>query len=65
MPKGEFAGGRVRQAKERFQWPFALALGLLLMEMAFPEEWRPRRRFAGVAGLGHESGRDASEGSAS
>lgn len=68
LPKGEFAGGRVRQPRERFQWPLALALGLLLMEMAFPEEWRPRRGAAGVAkraGLGQESGGKRGERSAS
>ncbi len=49
LPRGEFAGGRVRQPQERFQWPLALAFGLLVFELMFPEEPLPWRRRAGWA----------------
>lgn len=58
LRRGEFAGGKVRQPKDRFQWPLALALGLLLLELAFPEEPLPWRRGLGwtrqQAGEGEE-----------
>lgn len=43
LPKGDFAGGKVRQAHERFQWPLAVAAVLLLFEILFPEARRSRR----------------------
>ncbi|MFM8358234.1 MAG: VWA domain-containing protein [Verrucomicrobiota bacterium] len=45
LPKGEFAGSRMRQWTERFQWPLGLAVLLLLAEMLLPEQRRvPRSR---------------------
>ena len=44
LPKGEFSGGRVRQWRERFQWPLALALALMALEVILPEHRTPRRR---------------------
>jgi hypothetical protein len=44
LQRGEFARGKVRQPRERYQWPLALALGLLLFEAMFPEEPLPWRR---------------------
>jgi len=52
LPKGEFAGGKVRQARERFQWPLAIAAGLLLFEVVFPEARLGRRRRRPVANTG-------------
>ncbi|KAB2663188.1 MAG: VWA domain-containing protein [Verrucomicrobia bacterium] len=37
LPRGDFAGGKVRQWHERFQWPLALAVVLLLAEFLYPE----------------------------
>lgn len=37
LPKGGFAGTRLRQWQERYQWPLALGLLLLLIEVLIPE----------------------------
>lgn len=42
LARGEFAGGKVRQARERFQWPLAAGLLILALEMVLPEARRPR-----------------------
>jgi Ca-activated chloride channel family protein len=42
LPKGEFAGGKVRQARERFQWPLALVAACLIFEFLLPEQKRQR-----------------------
>ena len=44
LQRGEFAGGKMRSPRERYQWPLALGLGLLLLELLFPEEPLPWRR---------------------
>ncbi len=41
LPRGDFAGGKVRQWHERFQWPLAFTVLLLLTEFLFPEQRRP------------------------
>lgn len=46
LPKGEFAGGKVRQPKERFQWPLALVVGLLVVDVLVSEQRRTRMRTA-------------------
>ncbi len=50
LPKGEQASQRVQRPHERYQWLLAIALGLLLAEMLFPERGRPVRRAAGANG---------------
>ena len=40
LPKGDFAGGKVRQARERFQWPLALAAAFLIFEFLLSEQRR-------------------------
>ncbi len=43
MPKVATAGENFRQAAERFQWPLAAAVLLLMMEILVPESARARR----------------------
>lgn len=43
LPKGEFAGSRMRQWQERFQWPLGLSLLLLAAELLLPEQRRVGR----------------------
>lgn len=52
LPRGQFAGGKVRQWHERYQWPMALAVLLLVWEFLFPEVRRPSamRQPEGVGG---------------
>lgn len=51
LPRGDFASGMTRRPRERYQWPLAVAMGLLLFELVFPEEPIPwRRRPADAAG---------------
>ncbi len=49
MPKTSTKGGRLRQAVERFQWPLALAVGLLVLEILFPERSGRANRPSGLA----------------
>lgn len=56
LRRGEFAGGKVRQPRDRYQWPLALALALLLFELAFPEEPLPWRWSLGREEGGRERG---------
>ena len=41
LPRGDFAGGKVRQWHERFQWPLVFTILLLMAEFLFPEQRRP------------------------
>jgi Ca-activated chloride channel family protein len=43
LPKGEISSRQIRQYHERFQWPLALAIVLLLAEMLLPERKRVPR----------------------
>ncbi len=53
LPRGDFASGMMRRPRERYQWPLAVAMGLLLFELVFPEEPTPwRRRAPDAAGEG-------------
>lgn len=40
LPKGQFAGGKVRQPRERFQWVLGAALLVLLVEWVVSEQRR-------------------------
>jgi Ca-activated chloride channel family protein len=44
LPRGDFAGGKVRQWHERFQWPLGFAIALLMVEFLFPEQRRGASR---------------------
>jgi Ca-activated chloride channel homolog len=44
LPRGDFAGGKLRQWLERFQWPLGLAIALLMAETLVAEARNPRRR---------------------
>src|SRR5437762_4008389 len=50
LPKSEISSRLVKRYHERFQWPLAVAIAALLVEMLLPERKRaPRRRTAVVA----------------
>jgi len=53
LPKGDFAGGKVRQARERFQWPLALVAAFLIFEFLLSEQRRqpPAPESRGNTGL--------------
>ncbi len=50
LPKSENTSTMVRRQKERYQWPLAAAVGLLLLELLWPVG-RRRRQSALAAGL--------------
>ena len=47
LPKSELTTKRIRSYNDRFQWPLATAILLLLAEMFFPERKRAKRPVAG------------------
>ena len=51
LPKSEISTKLARRHFERYQWPLAIAIGLLVFEMFFPEHKKPGRSAPRLASL--------------